>query len=168
MPQNVDSVLTKSQQVLVYLINKLNTLGISIDGRKKLIKLMFLIEHYNPLDNKLHLRKFIGNKFIIYRYGVYSFDVRGDYFKLDELRIITEDPIIKTKQNDIVDLVDLSYRTKSRIDDIIKEFGLKRGSKLESETLRMLGLDKSTKRYFIGVDVREFIRNKNSTTVSTS
>jgi uncharacterized protein YwgA len=152
--------LTKSKEVLIHLINKLNELGFKIDGRKKIIKLMFLIEHYDPQKHsKLSEHNFIGNKFIIYRYGVYSFNVRDDYFDLCEEKIITEEPTFTLKQNDIT----LSVQPEEllRIDRIIDEFGGKTGGQLEIETLRMLGLNKRIKKKYYGFDVSWFIARQN-------
>lgn len=58
------------------------------------MKLMFLLEHYDPEKGKLTKKQFLGNEFIIYRFGVFSFDVMRDYINLlQQGIIISEDPI---------------------------------------------------------------------------
>ena len=44
-------------------------------GRKKLMKLMFLVDYYDASNNKLTLNKAIGNQFFVYHYGVFSREV---------------------------------------------------------------------------------------------
>lgn len=142
--------LTKSQKVLLYLVKELGRL---VEGRKKLMKLLFLMEHYDTEKEKLKKNQFLGNSFIIYHYGVFSFDVMNDYISLNNRGIMTEYPIktdIKTR---------LDEETKSRIDGIIHKFGNKHGFELEEETLRMLGLSKESKIKFFGKDVKEIIRD---------
>ena len=57
--------LTKN--VMLYLLWKCSKLGIKV-GRKKLMKLMFLIEYYNPKTKKLRKKSLLGNEWYIYYY----------------------------------------------------------------------------------------------------
>jgi len=155
--------LTEAQQGLYYLINRLNRLGITIDGQKKIMKLMFLVEHYNPRTKQLNVKGLLGNKFIIYHYGVFSFGVRKDYFRLDELGLVTESPTIGTKNKIVGKYVNLDEKTKYRIDKIIKDFGTKRAWQLEESTLEMLGYNKQTKTDVFGVPVTHLMKATSTT-----
>jgi len=141
--------LTKNQKVIVYLIKRLGDL---IEGRKKLMKLMFLIEHYDTENEKLIKTNFLGNNFIIYHYGVFSFEVMNDYISLNNRGIVTEYPI-KTKLN-----VKIEKTLKSRIDNIVLKFSKMHGFELEEETLKMLNIDKKSKELFFGKNVKELIK----------
>jgi len=56
-----------TKEVILYLIKSCNELGIKV-GRKKLMKLMFLIEYYNPRTKKLRKKPLLGNEWYIYYY----------------------------------------------------------------------------------------------------
>jgi hypothetical protein len=151
--------LTKSQDALLYLIYRLNQLDIRIDAQKKLQKLMFLVEHYNLRLEQLRTLGLLGNKFIIYHFGVFSFDVRNDYFELDSLGLTTDYPTIKVKNGAAIRRIDLDDKTKYVIDKILGKFGKDAPWKLEDETLEMLGYDRETKYQVFGRPVTELIKN---------
>ena len=140
----------KTQRALIYVIDKLKE---SLEGRKKLMKLMFLIEHYDINRSILTKVPMLNNDFIIYHYGVFSFDVMNDYISLYNRKIIKEYPI----KSEIDVSIDNNLRTK--IDLIISKFGQKHGFQLEEETLEMMGLTKETKIDFFGKSVKELIKN---------
>jgi len=50
--------LTRGQKALLYLIRRLGELVV---GRKKLMKLMFLVEHYDTENRKLTKKQFLDN-----------------------------------------------------------------------------------------------------------
>ena len=56
-----------TKKVILYLLWKCNKLGIKV-GRKKLMKLMFLIEYYDPKTKKLRSKSLLGNEWYIYYY----------------------------------------------------------------------------------------------------
>jgi hypothetical protein len=137
----MESNLSKNQRVITYLIDRL---GPRIEGRTKLMKLMFLIEHYNPESKEPTRKGFLGNKFIIYHYGVFSRDVMNDYLRLYNMKVLDERgtrPILLQYEKS----PDLDDKTKSRVDFIINKFGNYEGSLLVHCTLKLLGLTKETK-----------------------
>jgi hypothetical protein len=142
--------LTKRQKIMLYLINKLN----EIEGRKKLMKLMFLVEHYNVELKKLTKKSSTDNGFIIYHYGVFSFKVFDDYLDLHKKDLIEESPI-RTKIQDI----ELEPELQKQVDSIIELFGDKTGAHLETETLKMLGHTIESKREVSGVEVNTLIKD---------
>lgn len=142
--------LTKG--LILYLVK---TLGKSIEGRKKLMKLMFLIEHYNLSKKTLDRIKVVGNNFIIYHYGVFSFDVLNSYLDLiNEGKLKDDFPMeikIVGKEGK------LPGEIKVKVDGIIKKFGKKSGKELEIYTLDLLGLSLETKKQKFGESVESFI-----------
>jgi len=56
-----------TKKVILYLLQECNKREIKIN-RKKLIKLMFLIERYNPKTKKLEKKSLLGNEYLIYYY----------------------------------------------------------------------------------------------------
>jgi hypothetical protein len=143
--------ISTNQKVLSYLIDRLSS---RIGGRKKIMTLMFLIEHYDPDLRKLTEKQFLGNEFITSRYGVFSFDVMDDYLDLSRKNIVQDYPITLLQNVSF----DLSDEITSRINWIIDQFGDRNGSYLESYTLDLLCLDKRTKMQYFGQSVKLQIR----------
>ena len=56
-----------TKKVILYLLWKCNKLGIKV-SRKKLMKLMFLIEYYDLKRKKLREKPLLGNEWYIYYY----------------------------------------------------------------------------------------------------
>jgi len=143
----------KSKNVILYLVKKL---GGQIEGRKKLMKLMFLIEHFD-LESKRIVRKkhTLGNRFFIYYYGVFSFDVMNSYDELFREKIIMDTYPLTIEQK--VE-TRLEGELKRVIDGIVKEFGKYSGYNLEVETLGMLGIEPSGKDQYFGKAIDEIRR----------
>jgi len=107
------------------------------------MKLMFLIEHYNPESKELTKKGLLGNDFIIYHYGVFSRDVMNDYLRLYNMGVLYEvgtRPTLKHENS-----LDLDDKTKSQVDFIISKFGHYEGAFLVDSTLKLLRLTKETK-----------------------
>ena len=71
--------LNKNQKIILYFMQQL---GEDIGGRKKIMKLFFLLEYYNFKDDTINPTPKIGNEFGIYYYGVYNDVVMQDVFDL--------------------------------------------------------------------------------------
>ena len=122
-------------------------------GRKKLMKLMFLVDYYDTGNNKLTLNKAIGNQFFVYHYGVFSREVMDGILELIKSGDIIESQYGKLEINQLT-TVDIKNRDlKSKVDAVIKEFGGLEASKLETETLRMINLTKESKYASFGMMV---------------
>lgn len=149
--------LSKNQRVITYLIDRLSS---RIEGRTKVMKLMFLIEHYNPDSKKLTRKGFLGNKFIIYHYGVFSREVMEDYIQLSNEDILEDYggnyPIRLLKETPS----DLDDETRSRVDLIMNEFGNYGGSFLVDYTLKLLGLTRDSKMDHFEESVIPLIEDK--------
>jgi len=161
--QNKKEEITK--KVLLYLIHKLESES-KIEGRKKIMKLMFLIEHYNPENGKIEKRSLLGNKYFIYNYGVFSVDVMRAYEKLVKEGLIIEKiigvyPIIEVRKDKNLH-EDLDEYLKRKVDYIVGEFGGKSSYELERLTLKMMGIEPFEKEEFFGKEVSEIITNRKS------
>lgn len=152
-----NSPISRNQEVLSYLIEHLGTRNKS---RKKLMKLMFLMEYYDLNREKLTDKQFLGNDFIIYKYGVFSSDVMEDLLELNMKGILEDYPLRILKEIPF----DLENETTSRADSILMRFGDKYGYQLENFTLSLLHLNKETKKKYIGRSVVPFIKAVNTGT----
>jgi len=143
--------LNRNQKTILYLIRKLSGLQYLVEGRKKLMKLMFLVDHYDMGKKSLLKESFTGNKYIIYHFGVFSYDVMNAYISLNDKGLIKEYPIKLTEDH----VIDLDEKTKEKVDNIIDCFGKESGAVLENKTLEMLKLSKETKTKHFGQSVKE-------------
>ncbi len=137
------------KKIILYLINRL---GDGIEGKKKLMKLMFLVNHYDPKSGELSRDGFLGLDFSIYYYGVFS----------REVMMIVEDSIQKKDVYNGFPLrsryvINLDGNIKNRVDFVIDKFGKKSGYLLEIETLKMLGYSPDEKDKIFGKSVKELI-----------
>src|SRR5438552_18953947 len=121
---------------VLYIINEICNLckGV-VRGRKKLMKVMFFVEHYDVNQKKLVSERLEGNNFIIYRFGPFSFDVMDSVNFLKKEGLIEENnySITVTKEgtqkiNKL--LKNITFEKRKRIDSIIKIFGTKDGDYL--------------------------------------
>ena len=139
-----------TENTIIYLIKKLKD---KVESKKKIMKLMFLIEHYDPEEGKLTKTKSIGNTFEIYYYGVFSKEVMECFDKLVKENVVEEFPIKLKKEVE----PKLEDALKRKIDKIIEKFGNKSGIELEIETLNMLGIKPYEKEKYFGLKVEEII-----------
>lgn len=143
-----------------------------IKGRKKLMKLMFFLEHLNLEQDELVPDRCYGkNEFIIYNYGPFSFDVMNNIEKLKGENKVTEKQGIKpfvislTKEGkDKAKKIGekLSKEKIQRVEKIKERFISKPGWKLEKESLEYLGITEEDKNSLKGTPVRVVISEKNS------
>ena len=138
------------KKIILYLIKVLRD---SVEGKKKLMKLMFLVEHYDLKEKKLNRNGLFGLDYRIYYYGVFSqqvSDVISDLIKENEI----EDGFpLKLKRDVVID-----GPIKEKIDSVVEIFGKKGGYLLEVDTLKMLGYDPSEKDKIFGKEVKELIK----------
>jgi len=140
-----------NKNVLFYLISKL---GSNSEGRKKIMKMMFLINHFDVSKNSLVKTPFLKEDFIIYHYGVFSFEVMDNFLELSNEEKIKGDFPINIKSPDVPNLL---TPIREKVDFIIEKFGNENGKNLELSTLKMLGLNIETKRKHFGESVTNFI-----------
>ncbi len=141
-----------NKDVLLYLISKL---GSHSEGRKKIMKMMFLVNHFDISKNLLIKTPFLNEEFIIYHYGVFSFDVMDNFLDLSNENKIKGDFPIELKT---LEIPKLNLEIKEKVDSIVDRFGNENGKNLELNTLNMLGLNLKTKGEHFGESVTNFIR----------
>ncbi|MHA1853246.1 MAG: type II toxin-antitoxin system antitoxin SocA domain-containing protein [Candidatus Heimdallarchaeaceae archaeon] len=147
--------LTKN--LILYTLKKVK----NTDGRIKLMKLMFLIEHYDIETNKIVPQKTIGNQFIIYHFGPFSFEVYEELIRLIREGKINE-RYFELKSN--VDIKNIEKKIHKdllkRVNIILNKFGNLSGQELEKETLKLLGIKENEKSRYFGIPVEAILLEK--------
>ena len=143
----------RTKKTILYLLSKL---GSSIEGKKKLMKLMFLLEHYDLSSGKLTPKGTLDNDFYIYHFGVFSTKVMSSFGELvDEGKIKEGFPL---KMIEDGSELDLDENIKNRVDTIVEKFGKHSVYQLEVETLEMLGFKPHEKGQYFGQDIATILR----------
>ena len=80
--------------ILLYLIRRHYSLHGKLYGRKKLQKLLFLVEHLNPATGKLTRSSgATGYRFIIWLYGPFSREIYTDLERLEDEGLVNEEVV---------------------------------------------------------------------------
>ena len=140
-----------NKSVLLYLISRL---GEKSEGRKKIMKLMFLINHFDISKQKVVKNPLLNQDFIIYHYGVFSFDVMNNFLELSQEKKIEGDFPIGTK---ISSIPEIPLKVKEKVEIIVDIFGEDSGKRLEVDTLKLLGLNIETKKEYFGESIKKFV-----------
>ncbi len=149
----MDNQSKKTQKIILYIMNRL---GSNVEGKKKIMKLMFLLEHFDVDQTKLVKKQFLGNLFFIYNYGVFSREVMDSYNNLIKKGYIKDGfPLRTSKQYSI----SLDETTKEKVDKIVEMFGDKKGYTLEVDTLEMVGIKPYEKGKFFGNNIDTLIKS---------
>lgn len=139
-----------------------------IYGRKKLMKLMFFLEHLDiERDTLTPDQKFCKNEFVIYDYGPFSFDVMDDFGELKEEGKITENTEYRPYTIELTNAGKKKFgKIKEKMDqdkvrrigEINERFSDKLGWELEKLSLNYLKVeDEKEKRLLKGTPVRVVI-----------
>ena len=143
-------------------------LGGQVEGLKKLMKLIFLIQYEKPRFHN-YVRKYLfkgkpisGTEFYIWDFGPMSDDVYDIIEKENSIETYVDEygrVILKLSNTSInIDLPDI---VRSRIDKVIEEHGDKSGSELERYILRhILKMDEIEKREYLGIIVDNYFKIK--------
>lgn len=148
-----------NKKIITYLAQKL---GSSLEGKKKIMKLFFILEHIDLDNKKLLPEPFIGNKFSIYYYGVYSESVMKEIYRLVDTGLFTDGFPLMLKKGIEKENVELENKIKDKLDKIITKYGNWSGYKLELATLKILGLDLNSKKKYVGLDMKDIIQTVGS------
>lgn len=141
------------KNIILYLVKRLEK---EAEGKKKVMKLMFLMEHYDFDKGGLVKNKFLGNSFSIYYYGVFSREVADFTDSLIREESLEDGFPLEAKID--ISKLKLDEEIKNKADKVIKKFGKDSGYKLEVSTLKMLSIDPSDKMKFFGKEVQELIK----------
>ena len=147
-----EPTLSPTQKRIVEIVKKL---GNDMEGRKKLMKLLFFLNYYDFEDQKGVKEPLFGEDFIIYHYGPFSPKVRDEYLDLVEKGILEDGFPIKLKED--VSL-DISIQERKTIHKMLEELGGLTGKELETKSLLFLGLNLRTKQDFFNQKVGNFVK----------
>ena len=143
---------TTVKKIILYL---LNSLGDKIEGKKKVMKLMFLLEYFDISSGKITPKKLLGNDFSIYYYGVFSYSVMNTMSEMiEEGKIKDGFPLSSGDKSSVV----LDEDLRKKVDYIIKKFGGYSGYELEIKTLEMLGIKPHEKRRYFGQEIEDILK----------
>ena len=154
------------EEKLLYVIGRLLKDSL-MNGRKKLMKMMFFIEHFSIEEDRLVPNNLYSkNEFIIYKFGPFSYDVMNSLIELKKHNLIEEKIINmnvvaeltdegKRRQNELENMID--NETKEHIQKIEDKFGKKSSKELENLSLEYLGISPKEKESFIGNPVSVII-----------
>ncbi|HDH07306.1 MAG TPA: DUF4065 domain-containing protein [Thermoproteales archaeon] len=176
------------REVLLYLILKFSEIyGGEIDGRKKIQKLLFLVEHYDP-DRKIVTTSSntTGYEFIIWSYGPFSKKIYDDIDRSVERGLLEERVISSDIKPDLSLYIDDGYpkriylykptkellrkrydierkldeKVVEKITKILKLFGFRKPYKLEEFTNALLRLTQEKKIIYWGKEVDYYLRKE--------
>jgi hypothetical protein len=135
-----------NKKVLLYVIRRLKERG-TFFGKLQVMKLMFLIDHLDVKGKKEKISKesFLGNEYIIYHFGPFSFKVSEEYDMI--------------KDEELKNEVKLDEKIREKVDLIIDKFGKFDGWTLQEKCMEMLGISLQEKGRFMGLKMKEILKN---------
>lgn len=136
--------LSINKKVLIYVIKKLKERR-SFYGKLQVMKLMFLIDHFDVEREVLTKNSFLGNEYIIYHFGPFSFEVSEEYDKIGDEELKNE--------------VKLEEKIKEKVDLIVEKFGKFDGWTLQEKCMEMFGISIEEKNKFMGMKISEIVKN---------
>ena len=185
---------SRRRRVLCHLIREyVRTFGRELDGRKKLQKLMFLVEHWDPETGKIRKSTGLtGYTFKIWLYGPFCPDINRDLADLAERGIIEEEvyryyegsqlpkekelPPLSTyiddgeprtfyfyRTREDISIEDLSKEVLKKISVVVRTFGKMSPLDLELRVCKMLGLTPLKKMLNWGKTVDEYLSHTGET-----
>ena len=150
---------------VLYTIKRLVEKDGEIKGRKKLMKIMFLIEHLDLKTKKLMPDGILGNDFIIYKYGPFSFEVMNKFSELKQKSFINEKVFTISLSEKGIEFInkekeEIPEEIKKKINKIVNEYGKLNGWELENLSLKLLGITREEKESFLGNPVSVVISER--------
>ncbi len=172
--------MQKRELILYYLIKRFYEIyKRPLEGRKKLQKLIFLVEHFDLDTSRIVPSSGItGYKFKIWYYGPYSSDLKKDTEDLVENGLLNEDVkylddflytdespkrlYLYSPKTEIRVENELDKQTIEKIDKILKEFGTKSPYELEKKVSDLLNLDPLKKLKVWGKSLDEYLSSSDT------
>lgn len=135
-----------------------------VSGRTKFMKLVFMLEHFDPATERLVPEPRFGvfDDFHIYDYGPFSGDVMDAFDELKSDGVVSEsDEYVNGRRGKVIEQNgDTDAGSEFETDDfeeIVERFGDKTGSTLADKSLELLGIDPSEKEQYRHTDVSEIV-----------
>lgn len=159
---------TEEQQLLLTIITECNQ---AITGRRKLMKLVFLTEHYNTNTNSAEPTPQLGvfTDFVITTSGVTSHDVITTYKNLKNNNLITEDRPSRLNLMSNTNTIKLTETAREHfnpqntrftsVTDTITILGADDGDTLHNFSLFLLGLSSNNYRQHIADDIQTILKS---------
>jgi hypothetical protein len=142
----------KNKDVLIYLIKRLMEKK-SFYGKLQVMKLMFLIEHYDAETKTIREDSLLGNEYYIYYLGPFSFEVSKEFDRL--------------KEEDLKEEVKLDEDLKKKADFVIDNFGMNDGRTLQKFCLNLLNISIEEKGKYMGFKIKEVLEIKRNQQVQS-
>ncbi len=135
-----------------------------VSGRTKFMKLVFLVEHFDPETEVASAEPRFGvfDDFHIYDYGPFSRDVMDAFDDLKSDGVVEEsDEFVNGRRGKVIersrqDSVGEQFDT-DEFTQIVKRFGDETGSTLADRSLELLGIESSEKEQYQYTDVSELL-----------
>jgi hypothetical protein len=137
-------IVNINKKVLLYVIRRLKERG-TFFGKLQVMKLMFLIEHFNPEKRRIEKKSLLNNKYYIYDLGPFSFEISEEFDRL--------------KGKDLERKIELDESIRNKVDLIIENFGSIEQKILNKKCMEMLGITIENKGRFLGFRVDEIVKN---------
>ncbi len=154
---------TTQRSVLLALIDRC---GNVVEGRTKLMKLCFLLEHYDE-DNELSESEAVGvfTNFFIYDHGPFSRDVMDAFNDVRQQNLVREtaEQTVAGNRRFRIELTQkgqqqtTTVEASNRLTQIVETFGTRQGTELETQVLDMLEIEREEKPRYRHTDVSELI-----------
>lgn len=154
------------KEKLLYLLD-LSSNTNQIVGRKKLMKLAFFAEHYDPEEENLVSEPQLGLfDFEIFKYGPFSKGVLDEFDSLKDQEDLTED---SSRMQYLIEVTSRGSRKTEEIEQrlseeeiehlkkIARQFSSKSGAELEKQSLDMLEIEKREKDRYRGMSISSII-----------
>ena len=129
----------------MYVIRRLKEIG-TFFGKLQVMKLMFLIEHYDAGTKTIREDSLLGNEYYIYYLGPFSFEVSKEFDKL--------------KEENLKEEVKLDEDLKKKVDFVIDNFEMNDGRTLQKFCLNLLNISVEEKGKYMRFKIKEVLEIK--------
>ena len=148
------NVVKQNKDIILYFIQQMGV----IEGRKKVMKLMFILEHFDFKKNKVVTENRVGKQFEIYDYGVYNDSIMKTMLEIiqDKSHLPLDTDHLKKEYQNYTPQINTNLET--RINQTIEKFGHYSGLALEVTTLNMIGLDPTNKGAYHRQSVKDVMK----------
>lgn len=148
-----------------YLLELISNCSGRVEGRTKLMKLVFFSEYYDTENDSLQDEEQMGlfDDFIIYNHGPFSRDLMNVFDSLKEEGLVEEETELTFKGNrrKVIHLTEDGEKKvdsgNNRVSSITDDFGNMSASKLEELSLNFLDISREEKEQYRYTHVSEII-----------
>jgi len=149
------------RDVILYVVGTLKV----VDGMKKLMKLLFLVQYDVPRIFVRNVTKYLyenepvcRGEFYIWSYGPFMvevYDVVDEYLEVNDAK-----PPYEIRLPVDFKMPSLPEPIRRRVNHVLSKYGKKRGWELEKMICKRLRLDNYKKSEYMGISVDEYVTNE--------